>query len=80
MKFLGRDKFGFLYAKMDFGTNCILSLVKRKGVAEVYSEGDLSGRGIFIGFIYTERTAKGTLHKLNDLYKGQKYYSLPRTL
>lgn len=74
MKFLGRDQFGFIYAEMDFGVNCILSLRKRKGVAEVYED------DIYVGVINTKRTAKGTLHKLNEIYKGQRWYRIPRYL
>lgn len=74
MKLLGRDQFGFLYAEMDFGINCVISLRKRNGIAQVYED------DIFVGYINTKRTAKGTLRKLNDLYKGQRYYRVPRTL
>lgn len=74
MKFLGRDQFGFLYASMDFGIDCVISLRKRNGVAQVYED------DIFVGVINTKRTAKGALHKLNEIYKGQRYYRIPRYL
>ena len=74
MKLLGRDQFNYLYAEMDFGIDCILSVTKRKGIATVYED------DIFVGTISTKRTAKAVLHKLNDIYKGQRYYRIPRTL